>query len=191
MAAISDHNNLPLGTAESSQKECGLLELPPELRNNIYELCFKTVHDNRSSFSAPTPPEFAILQTCRQIHSEAIQVYQVADREYWSDSHFWLQRETYDRAKADAESMRPEKMRLMNKITIALPSKKYPGDLDYLTREPKSWGVAWADPLDPRSKLIVLRKKKERSQCAEQKWSTEKELLGVLSKLRKDWAIAK
>ncbi|GAB1742292.1 hypothetical protein NU219Hw_g7846t1 [Hortaea werneckii] len=190
MAAITDHNNLPLATAESSKKPCGLLELPPELRNNIYELCFKTVCDNRSSFSAPTPPEFAILQTCRQIHSEAIQVYQVADREYWSDSHFWFQRETYDQAKADVESMRAEKMRLMNKITIALPSPEYPGDLDYLTREPKSWGVAWVDPLDPQPIVIVLRKK-ERSQCAEQKWSTKNELLVVLSRLREAWPIAK
>ncbi|KAI6906049.1 hypothetical protein D0869_10408 [Hortaea werneckii] len=191
MAAISDHNNLPPATAKSSQKPCGLLELPPELRNNIYELCFKTVYDNRSSFSAPTPPEFAILQTCRQIHSEAIQVYQVADREYWSDSHFWLERETYDQAKADAESMRSEKMRLMNKITIALPSEESPGDIYYLTREPKSWGAAWVDPLDPRSDIIVRRKKKERSQCAEQKWSTKKELLGILSKLREDGTFAK
>ncbi|KAI7336361.1 hypothetical protein KC315_g2810 [Hortaea werneckii] len=191
MAATSAHNNLPLATAESSQKSCALLKLPPELRNKIYELCFKTVYDNFSSFSAPTPPEYAILQTCRQFHSEAIQVYQVADREYWSASHFWLQRETYDQAKADAESMRSEKMRLMNKITIALPSKEYPGELDYLTREPKSWGVAWVDPLDPWSGIIATFKKKERSQCAEQKWSTKKELLVLLSRLREDWAIAK
>ncbi|KAI6914043.1 hypothetical protein KC318_g1389 [Hortaea werneckii] len=174
MSAVGDQNDHSLATAKSSQKPCGLLELPPELRNNIYELCFKTVHDNRSSFSAPTPPDFAILQTCRQIHIT-----------------FGSSARHTNQAKADAESVRPEKMCLMNKITIALPSKEYPGDLDYLTREPKSWGVAWVDPLDPRPKLIVLRKKKERSQCTEQKWSTKKELLGVLSKLREDGAIAK
>ncbi|RMY29627.1 hypothetical protein D0866_08569 [Hortaea werneckii] len=173
MSAVGDQNDHSLATAKSSQKPCGLLELPPELRNNIYELCFKTVHDNRSSFM-------------KQYRSIKLLIASTGRTVTFGSSA----RHT-NQAKADAESVRPEKMCLMNKITIALPSKEYPGDLDYLTREPKSWGVAWVDPLDPRPKLIVLRKKKERSQCTEQKWSTKKELLGVLSKLREDGAIAK
>ncbi|RMY88159.1 hypothetical protein D0861_04973 [Hortaea werneckii] len=159
MAAIGDHVSHTLATAESSQKPCGLLELPPELRNNIYKLCFKTVHDNRSSFNAPTPPETAVLQTCRQIRNEAAQICQVADREYWSDSHFWLQRETYEQAKADAESMRSEKLRLINKITIAVPSHEFPAELHLATRETKSWGASWVSPLDARYVIIMVRTK--------------------------------
>ena len=82
LAAINDHGKHSRATAEGSQEPCGLLELPPELRNNIYEFCFEpVVNDKRTSFNAPTPPEFAILQTCRQIHDEAMQIYRVADRE--------------------------------------------------------------------------------------------------------------
>ncbi|RMY11031.1 hypothetical protein D0867_08212 [Hortaea werneckii] len=135
-----------------------------------------------------------ILQFCRPVARSTVKQYRSIKLLIASTGRtvtFGSSARHTNQAKADAESVRPEKMCLMNKITIALPSKEYPGDLDYLTREPKSWGVAWVDPLDPRPKLIVLRKKKERSQCTEQKWSTKKELLGVLSKLREDGAIAK
>ncbi|KAI7278386.1 hypothetical protein KC345_g6003 [Hortaea werneckii] len=124
MAAIGDHNNHTFATPKGSQKPCGLLELPPELRNNIYELCFEPVDDGgRTSFTATTPPEFAILQTCRQIHEEAVQIYRVAEREYWSTTHFWVEENTYAQALAGVESLHPERVDLMNKVTIAVPIK--------------------------------------------------------------------
>ncbi|KAI6862693.1 hypothetical protein KC323_g5361 [Hortaea werneckii] len=197
MAAIGDHDNHTLATPEGSQKPCGLLELPPELRNNIYELCFESaVDDKRANFNAPTPPGFAILQTCRQIHDEAIQIYQVADRKYWSNTHFWIEEKTYEQAKASAESMRPEKICLINKVTIAVPIKEDPG-IEYLTREPISWGVAWTKSLEPGNspelyKLVVLYEKEEQVQRVEHKCLTKQELLETLPALNKYyWAIAK
>ncbi|OTA33436.1 hypothetical protein BTJ68_05614 [Hortaea werneckii EXF-2000] len=165
MAAIGDQDNHTLTTAEGSQKPCGLLELPPELRNNIYELCFESaVDDKRANFNAPTPPGFAILQTCRQIHDEAIQIYQVADRKYWSNTHFWIEERTYKQAKAGAESMRPEKVHLMNKITINAHFHK-----------------------------LVMRDETElQMQRAEQKCLNKQELLELLSALNRSyWVIAK
>ncbi|KAI7158443.1 hypothetical protein KC343_g15005 [Hortaea werneckii] len=178
MAAIGDHNNHPNATAESSQKPCGLLELPPELRNNIYELCFEPVDDGgHTSFTATTPPELAILQTCRQIHDEANQIYRVAEREYWSNTHFWVEENTYAQALAGAKFLHPKKIGLMNKVTIAVPIKGNPS-MYYLTREPKSWETAWPDPLDPERDVIVLRKTQEM-----QKRLDKRELLDVLTTL--------
>ncbi|KAI6836849.1 hypothetical protein KC332_g5321 [Hortaea werneckii] len=181
MAAIGDQDNHTLTTAEGSQKPCGLLELPPELRNNIYELCFESaVDDKRANFNAPTPPGFAILQTCRQIHDEAIQIYQVADRKYWSNTHFWIEERTYKQAKAGAESMRPEKVHLMNKITIKYPSKELPISMHCVTR-------------DAHFHKLVMRDETElQMQRAEQKCLNKQELLELLSALNRSyWVIAK
>ncbi|GAB1731498.1 hypothetical protein NU195Hw_g1500t1 [Hortaea werneckii] len=200
MAAIGDRNIHPKATAESSQKPCGLLELPPELRNNIYELCFESVGDSkRANFNAPTPPEFAILQTCHQIHDEAIQIYQVADREYWSNTRFWIEERTYKQAKAGAESMRSEKLHLMNKITIKYPSRESPGDMHCVTREPVVPSVvAWTESLEPGNSAHfwkwVMRydEKEEHVQRAEQKCLDKQELLQALSALNTYyWGIAK
>ncbi|RMZ05041.1 hypothetical protein D0860_06120 [Hortaea werneckii] len=199
MAAIGDQDNHTLTTAEGSQKPCGLLELPPELRNNIYELCFESaVDDKRANFNAPTPPGFAILQTCRQIHDEAIQIYQVADRKYWSNTHFWIEERTYKQAKAGAESMRPEKVHLMNKITIKYPSKELPISMHCVTRESVSPSVvAWTESLTPGNsahfhKLVMRDETELQMQRAEQKCLNKQELLELLSALNRSyWVIAK
>ncbi|KAI7239228.1 hypothetical protein KC330_g2019 [Hortaea werneckii] len=197
MATIADYNNHPVAAAESNQKPCGLLELPPELRNNIYELCFESVIDDKCvEFNAPTPPEFAILQTCRQIRDEATQTLQVADREYWSNTNFWIEGKTYEQARAGVGSMRSEKVHLMNKITIENPSEESPGSIRCLKRYLQSWGVAWAEPHESENnphffKLIRLYETEGQLQWAEQKCLTKQELLNVISALKGDWAIAK
>ncbi|KAI7085271.1 hypothetical protein KC356_g6022 [Hortaea werneckii] len=185
MAAIGDHNNQPNATVESSQKPCNFLELPPELRNNIYELCFQPVDDGgRTSFTAITPPEFAILQTCRQIYDEAVQIYRVAEREYWPNTHFWVEENTYAQALAGVESLHPERICLM-KVTIAAPVKGNPS-MYYLTREPESWETAWPDSLDSEREVILLRSTQKM-----QKRLNKQELSGVLSTLDTYWTIAK
>ncbi|USW54858.1 hypothetical protein Slin15195_G081770 [Septoria linicola] len=55
-------------------KRCRFLELPGELRNNIYErvlLKQDPVHIDLTSPSEPASRAFALLQTCRQINYEA------------------------------------------------------------------------------------------------------------------------
>ncbi|KAI6839177.1 hypothetical protein KC340_g4275 [Hortaea werneckii] len=193
MTTIGDQTNHPIATAESSQKPCGLLELPPELRNNIYELFFKSVDDGKhTSFNAPTPPGFAILQTCRQIHDEAIQIYHAADREYWPNTHFWIEGKTNKQAQAGVEAMRSEKLHLIYKITIGFPSKKSPGGMHYLTREHKSGVTFWTELLDPRDGLLLfhLYDTEKQMQQAEQECLTKQELLGILSALNEYWATA-
>ncbi|KAI7154607.1 hypothetical protein KC349_g7563 [Hortaea werneckii] len=185
MATISDNSNHPIAIAKSSQKPCGLLELPPELRNNIYELCFEPVGDeNYCNFNAPKPPEFAILQTCGQIHEEAIQIYQIADREYWYKTHFWIEEETHEQVLASAKSVRSEKVHLMNRITIAVPSKVSPGSTRYLEREDGFFSMTRTKPGRPHEKVKQIK-------WAVQKRPTKTALLTILSGLRTHWALAK
>ncbi|PPJ51648.1 hypothetical protein CBER1_08825 [Cercospora berteroae] len=100
----------PKSSAPSaSQNDCLFLnKLPAELRNEIYELAF-TSHDDEveidlSDFDPPRnsllstkgevdlskaePPNISLLSTCRQIQSEATQLYQRANHQYWTDTHF-------------------------------------------------------------------------------------------------------
>jgi len=70
---------------------CHFLKLPPELRNLIYGLAFTTKVDKQgatTSLLSPTPPDAAMLQTCRQIYNEANQLHVEANTEYWSLTSF-------------------------------------------------------------------------------------------------------
>ena len=95
----SDDTGIPIVIGEMSFEciESRLLALPPELRNNIWELVF-TPDTSRSSpcrhgevdlFDARSPP-IHILLVCRQIYSEARGFYAPALSSYWRDTRFFL-----------------------------------------------------------------------------------------------------
>lgn len=58
-------------TKNAQKTQAGFLELPAELRNEIYRLVFVT--DGRLNFGAPTNfgRSAAFLRTCRQVHEES------------------------------------------------------------------------------------------------------------------------
>ncbi|KAK5121256.1 hypothetical protein LTR85_005422 [Meristemomyces frigidus] len=70
-------------TQDDGQASCRLLALPPELRNNIFELVLTVQPDSgdavtishASRLDPPAPSVLAILQTCRQVRDEAQTVF--------------------------------------------------------------------------------------------------------------------
>ncbi|GIZ42827.1 hypothetical protein CKM354_000608100 [Cercospora kikuchii] len=108
-AANIDSPSSGLSTPPALQSDCLFLnKIPAELRNEIYELTFTSDDDeveiDLSNFDPPRspllstkggvelskahPPNDALLCTCRQIQSEATQLYEKASRQYWSETHF-------------------------------------------------------------------------------------------------------
>ncbi|KAK4616172.1 hypothetical protein CLAFUW4_09740 [Fulvia fulva] len=70
-----------------------LLDLPPELRNQIYDLVFayqKQIYWQRIGLCRPTPPSHQLALTCRQIYAEAYKVWERANQTYWSSLTFQL-----------------------------------------------------------------------------------------------------
>ncbi|RMY69187.1 hypothetical protein D0863_06624 [Hortaea werneckii] len=76
-----------MGEATSS----GLMKLPPELRNEIYELAlFQEADDDYDPVDLmyPYPPSKDLLLSCREIYHEAKGIYKQAYRAFWETSTF-------------------------------------------------------------------------------------------------------
>lgn len=95
-------------TAQSGS--CGLLKLPAELRNNIYELVFTVASTATTDLLYATPPPKSLLSTCREIHDEAAAMYKDTYRRFWTSSSFVLvmDRASVAAAKVFIEAMRDE-----------------------------------------------------------------------------------
>lgn len=80
--------------ADPAAQPCPLLDkLPPELRSTIYDfvVASRTTEARESDMidlTKHTPPDKALLVTCRQIYNEAKKVYVTAYRAYWTDNRF-------------------------------------------------------------------------------------------------------
>lgn len=85
VARRTSQNNISKTMATDS---CPLLDLAAELRNRIYEYVFAHDEEKEVDLLHATPPSSALLRTCRQIYSEANQVYKHAFREFWTSSRF-------------------------------------------------------------------------------------------------------
>ncbi|KAI6882141.1 hypothetical protein KC360_g5931 [Hortaea werneckii] len=81
----------PLGEATSS----GLMKLPPELRNEIYELVFFQEEDDDDyepvDLMHPSTPSKHLLLSCREIYREAKGIYKEAYRAFWEMSDFMIE----------------------------------------------------------------------------------------------------
>jgi len=74
---------------EISDVTSRLLELPPELRNRLYELAFTTDdHGVSIPLFGTAGPSKALLTTCRQVYSEAHSTHKQAFRKHWKNSSF-------------------------------------------------------------------------------------------------------
>ncbi|KAK4551561.1 hypothetical protein LTR86_011092 [Recurvomyces mirabilis] len=86
--AFLESINISLQVA-SNQKSSALLNLPPELRNIIYQHVFEiTAADGPVNIFATSPPEAVILQSCRKIYNEANSLHQQICQQYWSETNF-------------------------------------------------------------------------------------------------------
>lgn len=77
------------------QDDCSFLDkLSAELRNEIYELAFTSdldEGDEAVELQHAMSPSNSLLWTCRQIMSEALQLYQEAVTKYWTDTPFYIE----------------------------------------------------------------------------------------------------
>lgn len=86
-----------------------LARMPPEIRNHIYELAFEPDADTVDLLHAQ-PPTKDLLLSCRQINSEAREIYREAYRGYWTQTKFtttWDQRSGRMRAMGAFLAGRP------------------------------------------------------------------------------------
>lgn len=65
-----------------------LLDLPAELRNNIYELTFeRKFREQPVGLLWAEPPSSALLMCCRQTYHEAKDFFIEASQHYWTHQH--------------------------------------------------------------------------------------------------------
>ncbi|KAI6906043.1 hypothetical protein D0869_10409 [Hortaea werneckii] len=73
----------------------GLMKLPPELRNEIYELVLFQEDDDEDyepiDLMYPYPPSKNLLLSCREIYHEAKGIYKQAYRAFWKTSTFMVE----------------------------------------------------------------------------------------------------
>lgn len=74
------------GNPSNAQFDCPLFKLPPEIRNQIWELAFTT--PSSVDFVDACPLSKALIMTCQRIHEETKRMYTHAARAYWSDTQF-------------------------------------------------------------------------------------------------------
>lgn len=77
--------------------KCYLLEIPPEIRNNIYDLVFAPdgAGEEIELVGAKTPDKSLVL-SCRQIYREVKYVYRAACRSFWRETKFVITLEVTD-----------------------------------------------------------------------------------------------
>ncbi|KAK3617668.1 hypothetical protein LTR56_025135 [Elasticomyces elasticus] len=88
-------------TTQSDSQTSPLLELPPELRNNIYELAFATTAGPVNLFDA-SPPNKALLVVCTQIRNEAASLFKWG---YWRTTTFHCTSSSYSKAMGTARRL--------------------------------------------------------------------------------------
>lgn len=71
------------GSDSNKDTKCFLTSIAPELRNAIYIEVFKTPAE--ASLLGSSPPQKALLLTCRAIYEEAMGTHRLAYRRYWSE----------------------------------------------------------------------------------------------------------
>lgn len=71
-----------------TQPECPLFKLPPEIRNQIWELAFAS--PSTINFVDACPPSKDLALTCRRIYEETGEMYIDAFRSYWSGTLFTI-----------------------------------------------------------------------------------------------------
>lgn len=84
----------PLSKKAPISQDSPLLDLPPEIRNNIYEMVFEgtIIKVDREDLPSTAP---GLLRTCRQIYNEAVGMYHASATIYsrfYFRLYMWLKR---------------------------------------------------------------------------------------------------
>lgn len=72
------------------QSHTGLLALPAELRNKIYDLVFAIDTASQVALLDAEPPSKELILTCKQICAETRLLYQAAYRAFWRETTFTI-----------------------------------------------------------------------------------------------------
>ena len=89
--AMSRNNELNPTTktpTDDAAANCHLKRLSPELRNRIYDLVFAT--EETADLLTAKPPQGALLETCRQLYTEAHLVHKESCRKFWEETQFYV-----------------------------------------------------------------------------------------------------
>ncbi|KAK5719185.1 hypothetical protein LTR15_007708 [Elasticomyces elasticus] len=84
---IDNGSSRRLSQTSTQPRPSRFLQLPPELRNAVYELVFDFQPSHVDLLEAK-PPSKAFLQACRQTYAEAKGFYNILFRRYWSETEF-------------------------------------------------------------------------------------------------------
>ncbi|KAK5678581.1 hypothetical protein LTS10_009025 [Elasticomyces elasticus] len=88
-------------TTQSDDHSSQLLELPPELRNNIYEFVFETRSGPVNLFDASLPNK-VLLVVCTQIRNEAASLFKWG---YWRTTTFHCTSSSYSKSMGTARRL--------------------------------------------------------------------------------------
>lgn len=71
---------------DNELRACHLLDMPPEVRNHVYELVLAP--DPCNDFVQAKPPSKSLVLTCGQICAETNEMYKASYRAFWSGTEF-------------------------------------------------------------------------------------------------------
>ncbi|KAK5121358.1 hypothetical protein LTR85_005524 [Meristemomyces frigidus] len=113
---------IPKASAPESEP-CRLLELPAEVRNEIYELTFTSDSADREiDFLHATPPSKALLLCSHQTYDESNGFYKQAYRAYWSSTKFAIFCGDAQSVVSDIRSRRDEEIAAIRDLIMREPS---------------------------------------------------------------------
>lgn len=79
---------------KSLDAECHFLRTPPEIRNNIYDLVYRSTAE--TDLLTAKPLSKALLLTCRQVYSEVKSLHRAAYQAFWRETKFTLKFNNHD-----------------------------------------------------------------------------------------------
>ncbi|KXT15185.1 hypothetical protein AC579_3930 [Pseudocercospora musae] len=151
-ASASDmaQTHLQPSIASSPINHFRLMDLSPELRNQIYEMAFagEFSGEGRVDMCASRPPSCALLQASRQVHQESKQIFVDALRTYYEHSKFFMtfNSEDHPRAELSQIASRFDLQKVRNvRVVLVIPHFITTGELVW---EPDQ--MTWAAACHPR-----------------------------------------
>ena len=132
---------------------CRLLALPPEIRNNIWQLAFTTEanDDAKTDLLRSKPPEMALLLACRQIRRETSDMYAEARRRYYRDTSFYLSSRAHRVSQRDVEALKDTDLDEISKLALYAEAGRHAS----LDKGRFMNNLIWADGIWRSSNLVL------------------------------------
>ena len=129
---------------EPPRRKLGFLDLPAELRTQIYELVFTpTLKSSKYAYYwvllfDSRPPDKSLLSVCRAVYQEARSLYKHAYRDYWSITRFCIYTRVSDLNRIYADEDNDENFSHIRYFRTL--SKVYGHDFEMLSNDK---GIGW------------------------------------------------